>query len=30
LVFLKMLFQNFHFLGMFGHRNSSLLPKEGD
>lgn len=29
LVFLKMLFQNSHFLGMFGHRDSSLLPWRG-
>lgn len=29
LVFLKMLFQNFHFLGVFRHRDRSLLPKRG-
>ena len=29
LVFLKMLFQNSHFLGMFGHRGRSLLPRRG-
>lgn len=29
LVFLKMLFQNSHFLGMFGHRGRSLLPWRG-
>ena len=29
LVLLEMLFQNFHFLGMFGHRDRSLLPKRG-
>ena len=29
LVVLKMLFQNSHFLGMFGHRGRSLLPWKG-
>ena len=29
LVVLKMLFQNSHFLGMFGHRGRSLLPWRG-
>ena len=29
LVVLKMLFQNSHFLGMFGHRSRSLLPWRG-
>ena len=29
LMFLKVLFQNSHFLGMFGHRGRSLLPWRG-